>query len=205
MRVKTRTATGASRKRLYGRTMARQPRALVPGGTYHVTSRGNRRQAIFADDHDRRLFLRLLADTVVHHRWRCGAYCILSNHVHLLVQTPRATEDLPFGMHRLNGRYAQWFNDRHELDGHLFQGRFHSTVIEREGHLLEALRYIYRNPVTAGTCAVPEDWRWSSYAATIGTATSPSFLSRGIALELFSGDLRRARQLLAAFVSDDRP
>ena len=182
--------------------MARLPRTLAADGTYHVTARGNRRQAVFVDDHDRRLFLRILGDAVERHRWRCHAYCLLSNHFHLLVHTPVAAEDLPDGMHRLNGRYAQWFNDRHELDGHLFQGRFHSTLIESEGHLLETLRYIYRNPVTAGLCVVPEDWAWSSYPATTGLASAPTFLSTGMVLALFGADRRRARLHLAAFVAD---
>lgn len=107
-------------------------------------------------------------------------------------------------MHRLNGRYAQWFNDRHELSGHLFQDRFHSRLIESEGHLLEVLRYIYRNPVDAGICVLPEDWIWSSYSATIGRASAPPFLSPELVLKLFSVDQRRAVRFLAAFVADAR-
>jgi putative transposase len=178
----------------------RQPRTLVAGGTYHVTARGNRRQAIFADDFDRRLFLRLLDDSVARFRWRCGAYCLLSNHFHLLVETPRDPGDLVAGMRRLNGRYAQWFNDRHEVVGHPFQDRFGSKLIEREGHLLETLRYIVRNPVEAGLCTAPEDWRWSSYPATIGLAPCPELLSPDLALDLFSGDLQRARGRFKSFV-----
>jgi REP element-mobilizing transposase RayT len=180
--------------------MPRLPRVLAPGGTYHVTSRGNRRQSIFGDDYDRRLFLLILGDAAARHRWLCRAYCLLSNHFHLLVHTPEAEQDLPDGMHRLNGRYAQWFNDRHELSGHLFQGRFHSTLIEGEGHLLETVRYVYRNPVEAGLSAAPEDWAWSSYSATTGRAPAPAFLSDKLVLELFSADPSRARRHLAAFV-----
>ena len=201
MHAKIRANADVSGARDYGGRMARLPRTLAPGGTYHVTARGNRRQALFSDDYDRRLFLRILGDTVARHRWRCGAYCLLSNHFHLLIHTPGPGDDLSAGMHRLNGRYAQWFNDRHELDGHLFQDRFHSTLIERDGHLLEALRYIYRNPVTAGACVAPEDWIWSSYGATTGRAPAPAFLSSEIVLELFSADARRARRHLAEFVA----
>jgi putative transposase len=185
--------------------MPRGPRIVAAGATYHVTARGNRRQPIFAEDHDRHLFLRLLADVVRRHRWRCGAYCLLTNHFHLLVETPVAAEDLATGMHRLNGLYAQWFNDRHEFAGHLFQGRFHSTVIEREGHLLEVIRYVFLNPVRAGVCDRADRWPWSSHAATVGLVKAPTFLSLEMILELFSGDRRRAGQRLAAFVADAPP
>jgi len=182
--------------------MPRRPRIVAAGATYHVVSRGNRRQPIFTDDHDRQLFLRVLDDVVTRHSWRCGAYCLLSNHFHLLVETPVAAEDLAQGMHRLNGRYAQWFNDRHEVVGHLFQGRFHSTLIEREGHLLEVIRYVFLNPVRAGACERPDDWRWSSFPMTLGNAPAQGFLTLEMVLNLFSADLRRARKRLAAFVAD---
>jgi REP-associated tyrosine transposase len=185
--------------------MPRGARIVAAGATYHVVSRGNRRQPIFLDDHDRELFLRVLDDVVRRHRWRCGAYCLLSNHFHLLVQTPVAAEDLAQGMHRMNSRYAQWFNDRHEVVGHLFQGRFHSTLIEREGHFLEVIRYVFLNPVRAGACGRPDEWRWSSFRASVGKARAPQLLSLDMVLELFSGDRQRARQLLTAFVDDAPP
>jgi putative transposase len=181
--------------------MARGPRILSATGVYHVTSRGNRRQAIFADDDDRRLFLRLLGDAVVRHRWRCGAYCLMSNHFHLLVETPVAPADLSAGMHQLNGRYAQWFNDLHDFEGHVFQGRFHSTPVEGEGHLLEVVRYVFMNPVRAGACTRPERWPWSSYRALLGRAARPPFVSAAMILELFSADRERARTRLASFVN----
>jgi putative transposase len=185
--------------------MPRGPRIVAAGATYHLTARGNRRQPIFVDDDDRQLFLRILGDVAQRHRWRCGAYCLLSNHFHLLIETPVAAEDLACGMHRLNGRYAQWFNDRHEFVGHLFQGRFGSILIEREAHLLEVARYVFLNPVRAGVCELPDQWPWSSYRATIGQVGVPRFLSPDMTLELFGDDRRRARQWLAAFVTDAPP
>jgi REP element-mobilizing transposase RayT len=181
--------------------VARQPRILIAGGTYHVTARGNRRQPIFVDDFDRRLFLRLVADAATLFRWQCGAYCLLSNHFHLLVETPREPSDLPMGMHRLNSRYARWVNERYGLDGHLFQGRFGSVLIESDGHLLGTVRYIARNPVEAGLCATPEDWRWSSYAALLGRVPLPPFLKQDLALDFFANDRRRALELFAGFVA----
>lgn len=182
--------------------MPRRPRIVAAGATYHITARGNRRQAIFADDDDHKLFLAILAQTVASHRWRCAAYCLLGNHFHLLVQTPAAAGDLSAGMHRLNGRYAQWFNERHGVDGHLFQDRFHSLLIERESHLLVAIRYIFLNPTQAGVCGAAEDWTWSSYAATLGRVPSPPFLSPRIVLDPFGRDVLEARRHLVSFVGD---
>ena len=184
----------------YRRSMPRQPRLLVPDATYHVTARGNRRQAIFNDDYDYRLLLLIVGDVVARYGWRCHAYCLLPNHFHLLVETPGTT--LSAGMHRLNGRYAQWFNDRHGLDGHLFQGRFHSVVIETEGHLLGAFRYILLNPVRASLCSSPDRWTWSSYRATVGSTGVPPFLAVDELIALFSPDARRARDRIRAFIDD---
>src|SRR5438874_2291483 len=143
--------------------MARPRRLQVAGGFFHVTARGNRRQPVFTDDVDVERFLAILAEVAARYGWRVHAYCLMTNHYHLLVETPEA--NLSAGFHRLNFLYAQWFNRRHGLDGHLFQGRFHSVLIERQEHLIELARYIVLNPVRAGLCGHPGEWRWSSYRA----------------------------------------
>jgi putative transposase len=182
--------------------MPRTARKVEVGGRYHVTAKGNRGEAIFSDDHDRRRFLGILADSATRHRWRCGAYCLMSNHFHVLVETPAAEQDLAAGMHRLNGLYAQWFNSRHDLRGHLFQDRFHSVLVEGEGHLLEVVRYIFLNPVRANACKTPRAWIWSSYSATVGEAPEPRFLAVEMVLELFGSDRDRGRARLASFVTE---
>jgi putative transposase len=133
----------------------------VAGGTYHVTSRGNRRQSIYHDDDDRRSFLGQRDRIVARCGWRLHAYCLMDNHFHLLVETPRP--NLSVGMQRLKCEYAAYFNARHLLDGHLFKQRFGSRLIESEDHLHEALRYIALNPVRAGLCEHPSEWPWSSF------------------------------------------
>jgi putative transposase len=141
--------------------MARPHREQIAGGTFHVTSRGNRRQTIYHDDDDRRQFL-VLRDRVVRLcGWRVLAYCLMTNHFHLLIETP--AQNLSAGMHRLNSSYAKYFNERHSVDGHLFDRRFGSRLVETEEHLNDALRYIAFNPVEAGLCAHPQEWRWSSF------------------------------------------
>jgi putative transposase len=146
--------------------MPRPPRLETPGGVYHVTARGNRRQAIFGDDVDRRRFLDLFDVALRRHRWRHRAYCLMSNHYHLLIETPEPT--LSTGMHYLNGVYARRFNERHAVDGHLFDARFGSKLIETEAHFGEVLRYVAFNPVRAGLCAHPAEWPWSSWAGVDG-------------------------------------
>ena len=142
--------------------MARPLRTLLPDGIYHVTTRGVARGPIFVDDADRLAFLGLLASVVRLYAWRCHAFCLMTNHYHLIVETSRA--DLSDGLQRLNGRYAQEFNVRYSRSGHLFGGRFASWLIEEEDHLHAASEYVLGNPVRAGLCSRPEEWRWSGYA-----------------------------------------
>jgi REP element-mobilizing transposase RayT len=109
--------------------MARPLRLEFPGAVYHVTSRGNARQDIVADDRDRMQWQAMLAQVVDRYRWLCHAYCLMDNHYHLLIETPRA--NLSLGMRQLNGRYTQAYNRRHHRVGHLLQGRFRSILVEK--------------------------------------------------------------------------
>ena len=128
--------------------MARPLRLEYEGAVYHVTSRGNARDEIFLGDVDRAQFLETLGDAIRRHGWICHAYCLMTNHYHLLIETPEA--GLSRGMQLLNGVYTQWFNRRHQRVGHLFQGRFKAVLVEKESHLLELARYVVLNPVRAG-------------------------------------------------------
>lgn len=101
----------------------------------------------------------MLGEVSSRYGWECLAYCLMTNHVHLLVRTRDAT--LGVGVQQLHGRYAQEFNKRHERPGHLFQGRYGSTRVETESQFHAVTAYIARNPVEAGLCAHPDDWRWS--------------------------------------------
>lgn len=178
----------------------RSPRIAPAGGIFHITTRGNRRQAIFLDDDDRRWFLHLFATAVEEFRWTCHAYCLMGNHVHLLLQ-PQG-ENLSEGLQWLLGRYAQDFNWRHGYDGHLFQGRFKSETVESNWHLLELSRYIVNNPVRAKLCATAADWPWSSYRAAVGAIRVPRFLTVDWLLEQFGHTLEARRTAYAGFVSD---
>ena len=138
--------------------MPRVPRSVLPDGVFHVTARGVADEAIYRDDDDRLQFVDLLQTTRVRHAWACHAYCLMTTHYHLLVATSRLK--LSLGLRRLNGVYAQRFNRRHGRRGHLFGDRFWASVVE-DDHDVRATRYILLNPVRAGLCELPEEWRWS--------------------------------------------
>jgi putative transposase len=141
--------------------MPRKPRIEVAGGIHHVFARGNRRQRIYLDAADCWRYLDLLGQVVARTRWRCLAYCLLDNHVHLLIETPET--NLGAGMQLLHGTYAQQFNWRHGRSGHLFQGRYGANFVKDDEQLWTTTGYIAANPVTAGLCDRPEQWPWNSY------------------------------------------
>jgi REP element-mobilizing transposase RayT len=168
--------------------VARPLRIAFPGALYHVTSRGNARAPIYLDDHDRSRFLVVVQEVVERHHWRCYAYCLMTNHYHLVVDTPLG--NLSAGMRQLNGVYTQAFNRRHARVGHLFQGRFSGILVERVSHLLELARYVVLNPVRAGMVGAPEDYRWSSLRATLGRSPLPSWLEAERLLQTFNSPAR---------------
>ena len=185
------------------RTLEYMPRSLrlqIANGIFHVTGRGNRRQRIFVDGDDRLLFLFLLDELRRRHGWLGHAYCLMPNHYHVLVETPR--ENLSVGMQWLNGSYAQAFNARHGVNGHLFQGRFHSVLVEGDGHLLELSRYLALNPVRAGLCGRPAGWIWGTYRAVAGLEPARYFHVPGRVLAMFGQDVRTARNRFKSFVND---
>jgi REP element-mobilizing transposase RayT len=153
--------------------MCRSPRAELAGGIHHVYSRGAVRQEIFRDDLDRRRYLALLARATRRMSWRCLTYCLMGNHMHLLIETPEP--NLGRGMQWFHGTYAQAFNRRHAGSGHVFQGRFESNGIASDPQFWVTVRYILHNPIKAGLCATPAAWPWSSHAL-LAAGTPPSCL-----------------------------
>ena len=144
-------------------------------GIFHGTMRGNARAAIFHDDHDYAVFLRMLRTTVERFEWLLHAWCVLPNHFHLLVETPHA--NLGRGMLVLNGSYARRYNAKFDRVVHVFQTPYRSTLVATDEHFMEAVRYIANNPVRAKLCTHAHEWRWSSYRATVDIDLRPSFLT----------------------------
>ncbi|MFT4216374.1 MAG: transposase [Micropruina sp.] len=140
--------------------MAREARQLAESGIYHVMLRGVNRDAIFLEDEDFERFLRALSVTKNTSGCLVLAYCLMTNHVHLVVRT--AHEPLATVMKRLGVRYAGWFNRKYGRVGHLFQDRFRSRPVDTDEYLLTLLRYVWANPVEAGLADRAESYRWSS-------------------------------------------
>ena len=151
--------------------MARPLRLEFAHSLYHVTARGDRREDIYQDDADRQAWLSVLARVCKRFNWTVHAYCLMSNHYHLLVETPDA--NLSTGMRQLNGVYSQLTNRAHGRVGHVFQGRFKAIVVDKDNYLLELARYVVLNPVRAGMVQDPSQWRWSSYGAILAPGWLP--------------------------------
>jgi REP-associated tyrosine transposase len=211
--------------------MARPLRIDLVEGWYHVTARGNERKAVFLTDPDRRHFVELLEQLAERFGWRVHAYVLMSNHYHLLAQTPHA--NLSAGMQWLGVSYSVWFNRRHRRSGHLFQGRFKAVVLEQAA-ALEVSRYVHLNPVrvvalglgkaqrqrqAAGLAGPPSaatvrervkrlrEFRWSSYRAYAGWERPSAWLSVAPVLSMLGGGSVKAaphryRQYVEAAVRD---
>jgi len=164
--------------------MSRPLRIEYPNAVYHITSRGNARDDIYLSDDDREAFLETLSIVVERFNWICHAYCLMSNHYHLMIETPNG--NISRGMRHLNGVYTQQFNRLHHRVGHVFQGRFKSILIEKDAHLLELCRYIVQNPVAANMVHDVADWKWSSYLATASMIPKLGFLTTDWVLAQFS-------------------
>lgn len=184
--------------------MPRRPRLHVPGGCYHVTMRGNHRQAIFRTDADRDDFSALLGDALRRFDAQAHAYCWMTNHVHLLTQIG----EVPLGplIQSLASRYARGFQRSVPTTGHLFERRYHATVLDSNEYLLDAVRYIHRNPVESGIVADPQAYRWSSHTAYLGGG-GPPWLTTRFVLAAFDADevtaLRAYREFMTSVSGAD--
>lgn len=179
--------------------MGRALRTAPAGGSFHVTTRGNRLQTVYHDDIDRSWFLSLLADVVKRFEWSVLAYCEMTNHYHLVVHTPEPT--LSAGMQRLNGVHAQRFNWRHGVAGHLFERPFRCRQAVSDDDLKELVRYVVLNPVRAGMHEQPGEWPWSSYRATAGHVPAPGFLDVHRLYDLFEQPGSDGRVRFVEFVA----
>lgn len=180
--------------------MARPLRVDIPGGVYHVTSRGLERRAIVRDDADRSKWLELLDRVASRRRWRVFAWALMTNHFHLFLETPEA--DLSPGMHDLNSGYASAFNRRHRRPGHLLQGRFKAILVERAAHGWELSRYVHLNPVRAGLTRDPAAYPWSSCRHYVRGGAAPPWLAWEEVLAEHGRTLRAARRGYARFLAD---
>jgi putative transposase len=151
--------------------MSRIARIVVPGYPHHVTQRGNRQSVIFHSDKDRQKYLFFLSQYSAQYGLEIWAYCLMDNHVHLIV-VPREAESLSLALRTAHTMYANYFNEQSSLSGHLWQGRFYSSALD-EKHLWAAIRYVEQNPVRARMVAHAKDYPWSSAAAHCSLKNDP--------------------------------
>ena len=181
-----------------------RPRPQEGGLWYHVGARGVRKLPIVKVDDDRANFLMNLGEIVERSGWELTAYTLMTNHYHLVLRTPEP--NVAAGMHGLNLIHARAFNKKHGYEGHLFDARYWSEVLDTEDYLFEASRYVLLNPVRAELCQKPSEWPWSSYRQTVGLDPPAEYLSLDW-LELFDADRGRAQALFRSFVYEgtERP
>jgi REP element-mobilizing transposase RayT len=181
--------------------MARRHRIRFRGAIYHVMARGNRKERIFVDDVDRRRFLKIVAAALEKFGAECYAHCLMDNHFHKIIHTPRA--NIHCVMQHIDGLYTQYENWRHRTTGHVLEGRYTGILVDDTYYLRNAIGYVLRNPVEAKLVRDAGDWPWSSYNAAMGKAL-PQFETLTWLRSLFEAEtLDESRRLLAEHVKKE--
>jgi len=180
--------------------MARKPRIHFPGACYHVILRGNAGQDVFFSDQDRSRFCFLLQEGVERYRHRILAYCLMTNHIHLIIQV----DEIPLSriIQNLSFRYTRFINYQKKQFGHLFQGRYKAILIDIDSYLLELIRYLHTNPVRAGIVKTPERYIWSSHTAYLKKISVP-WLSMTPVLSQFASTEQKAIALYHKFIQTE--
>ena len=180
--------------------MPRRPRLWFPEALYHLIDRGDNREPVFFFDVDYRYYLQLLAEAKQRFECRLFAYALMTNHVHLMLQTGQTYSVSKF-MQWLNTSYTIYMNKRYKRVGHIFQGRYHSVLVEKESYALELSRYIHLNPVRAGIVRTPESYHWSSFHAYLQPGDN-DLVTTDLMLEMISPIASHQRALYRQFVMD---
>jgi putative transposase len=178
--------------------MSRPLRIEYAGAWYHVMNRGGRYISIFEDEKDYSLFLDLLKETIETFHIKIAAFCLMKNHYHLLIQTPEP--NISRSMRHINGVYTQRFNKLHGYDGALFRGRYKALLVDEDSYLLQVMRYIHRNPVTAGLID-KLDYPWSSHKAYLSNAKGWDWVSKDKILNMLSPNKSLQKAVYKDFVN----
>ena len=187
--------------------MARPIRIEYEGAVYHVTIRGNNRKALFSTDADRERFVSCLSDSVERYGVRLYLYCLMLNHAHFVLETPRA--NLSRFMQRFQTAYTVYYNRRHRRSGHLMQGRFGASIVDEDRYILKLSRYVHLNPVfirahksksIAERTSILHNHKWSSYLGYIGKTKKEDFVDYGPVLAMMDGSRKRLKSAYRRFV-----
>lgn len=182
--------------------MARKPRIEYEGALYHVITRGNQRQTIFKNKYDYLKYLEVLAHYKEQYGFYLFAYLLMSNHVHLLIETLEAP--LSKILQGINQKYTMYFNWRYNTVGHLFQGRYKAFICDRDEYLLSLIKYIHLNPVRAKISKTPDEYPWSSHRSYMGMNSKNGLVDADQVLMIFSENKSVARNLYRVYMNDSR-
>lgn len=178
--------------------MSRPLRIEYPNAWYHIMNRGRRSERIFEAAQDYRMFIQILKEASENWNLRISAYCLMSNHYHLLVQTPDA--NISRSMRHINGVYTQRFNRKYECDGSLFRGRYKSILVDANHYLLTLIKYIHQNPFRAGLSST-DKYEWSSHRAYLSTSKQWDWMHKEFVLKLLAATdedkIKRYRQFMS--------
>jgi putative transposase len=183
--------------------MARPLRIEFPDAWHHVMNRSRKSEILFREDNDYYFFVNLLKEIGDVWKAKTAAYCMMTNHYHLLIQTPEA--NLARCMRHINGVYTQYYNRKYNSDGQLFRGRYKSILVDSDSYLLELVRYIHRNPLEAGLVEDLVIYNWSSHKPYLSNAKKWEWLYKGFVLEMFSGDKVESKKKYLEFVLKETP
>jgi len=181
--------------------MSRPLRIEYPGAWYHVMNRGRRSESIFSDNYDYLMFIDLIMEIGEMWNVNVAAYCLMTNHYHILLQTPDG--NISRCMRHLNSVYTQRFNRRHGYDGQLFRGRYKSILACDDNHLLQLVRYIHKNPVKAGIAENMADYEWSSYKGYLSYAKKWNWLHKDYIFSMISSKKRGRLKPFIEFMQED--
>ncbi|WP_407267966.1 transposase [Radiobacillus sp. PE A8.2] len=180
--------------------MPRKKRIWIPNTFYHVVCRGNRRDALFKDEGDFKIFLYMLHKVNEIAPFDLASYCIMTNHFHLQMRTQQ--QPISKVMSLLNKRYADYYNTKNRITGHVFEKRYYDKIIYSQQDMLEVSRYIYRNPIEANMVKKVEAYCWSSYRNYLHTTGSP-VVNTSIIMDYYTGSMWERRGKYKAFVEND--
>ncbi len=174
--------------------MTRPLRIEYSGAFYHITSRGNEKKNIFKNETDYKKLLSYFETATERYKAVIHVYCIMSNHYHLLLETPFG--NLSQIMRHINGSYTTCFNKKYQRSGHLLQGRYRAIVVDKDEYAIELSRYIHLNPVRAGIVKKPEAYRWSSYRDYTG------WLFKDFILGYFKGNIYDEQKSMVSLLTN---
>ena len=178
--------------------MARPLRVQYEGAIYHILSRGNKGDYIFAEEMDKESFIEIIKKGMEKYKVVLYTYCVMGNHYHLLLSVPGG--ELTSFMHFIGSSYGSYLRRSRGWIGHIFAGRYKSLCVEKEGYLLELSRYIHLNPVRAKIVKLPEEYQWSSYRYYIGQRNGPDWLNTEWLLEEYGNTIKASQRKYKEFV-----